>query len=184
MNAETALDHLKETAWVRPSNYVGKDWTGYFAIVSQNRDSGNLEKVNFETARKLLSKWEGEEVNATPPGDIPCQDLQVTVASANHWACGWVETLLIHKDANETALIEAAEIICSLADYPCLDDQEMAEMEYFQAAETWNRYTGDRERVQIAKRLGLPFPNLATRWTFETVNEKTDGRLIEHLLHG
>ena len=35
MNAETALDHLKENAWVRPSNYVGKDWTGYFAIVSK-----------------------------------------------------------------------------------------------------------------------------------------------------
>ena len=184
MNKETALDHLKETAWVRPSNYVGKDWTGYFIIVSQNRDSGTLEKVNFETARKLLSQWEGEEVNATAPGDIPCPQMQVTVASANHWACGWVDSLMIHKEAPEAALIEAAEIICSLADYPCLDDMALSNLEYNEAAETWNRYTGDRERVQIAKRLGLPFPNLATRWTFQTVNEKTDGRLMEHLLHG
>ena len=182
MNKETALDYLKESAWVRPSNYVGKDWTGYFIVVSQNRDSGTLEKVNFETARKLLSKWEGEEVNATQPGDIPCEDLQVTVATANHWAVGWVESLLIHEDASEDALIEAAEIICSLADYPCLDDEKLFELEDAEAAETWNRYTGESEKVRIAKRLGLPFPNLAARWSFETVNEKTDGRLKDYLV--
>jgi RNA polymerase subunit RPABC4/transcription elongation factor Spt4 len=181
MNAETALDHLKENAWVRPSNYVGKDWTGYLVIVSQNRDSGTLEKVNFETARKLLSKWEGEEVNATPPGDIPCQSLQVTVASANHWACGWVESLMIHKDASEDALIEAAEIICSLADYPCLDDMALSNNEYEEAAESWNRYLGDNEKVRLAKLLGIKTPGLAARWTFETVNYKTEGRVLDYM---
>ena len=179
MNIETALDHLKESAWVRPSNYVGKDWTGYFVIVSKNRDSDCLEKVNFETARKLLSKWEGEEVNATPPGDIPCEDLQVTVASANHWAVGWVESLMIHKDASEDALVEAAEIICSLADYPCLDDSAWGAAQYEDARETWDRYLGDRQKVKLAKQLGIKTPGLAARWRFEIINWKTDGRILE-----
>jgi hypothetical protein len=182
MNAETALDHLKETAWVRPSNYVGKDWTGYFVIVSQNRDSGTLEKVNFETARKLLSKWEGEEVNETAPGDIPCPQMQVTVASANHWGCGWIDSLMIHKDAPEAALVEAAEIICSLADYPCLDDETLFQREDEEAAETWDNFTGEKEKVRVAKYLGVNRPGLAARWSFNTLNEKTDGRLRDYLV--
>jgi len=184
MNKETALEYLKDNAWVRPSNYVGKNWEGYFVIVSQNRDSGTLEKVNFETARKTLSQWEGEEINETAPGDIHCPQMQVTVASANHWGCGWIDSLLIHKDAPETALVEAAEIICALADYPCLDDSELSEREYNEAAESWDNFTHDREKVDIAKRLGIKNPGLVTRWTFQTVNEKTDGRLLEYLSHG
>jgi RNA polymerase subunit RPABC4/transcription elongation factor Spt4 len=181
MNKETALDHLKENAWVRPSNYVGKDWTGYFVIVSQNRDSGTLEKVNFQTARKLLSKWEGEEVNETAPGDIPCPQMQVTVSSANHWGCGWIDSLMIHKDAPEAALVEAAEIICALADYPCLDDMALSNLEYEEAAESWNRYLGDKEKVRLAKQLGIKTPGLAARWTFETVNYKTEGRVLDYM---
>ena len=184
MNKQTALDYLADRKWVRPSNYVGKDWDNYFRLVSLNRDSDPIERVNFETARKILSKWEGEEVSATLPGDIPCQEIQVTIASANHWAVGWVETLLIHKDASEDALAEAAEIICSLADYPCLDDEKLSDLEGEEAKVTWDRYTSESEKIRIGKRLGLQFPNLCTRWQFETVNEKTEGRLLEYLRHG
>ena len=183
MNKQTALDYLAECKWVRPSNYAGKDWGNYFCLVSLNRDSDPIERVNFETARKILSKWEGEEVSATPPGDIPCQDMQVTVASANHWAVGWVETLLIHKDANETALAEAAEIICSLADYPCLDDESLSNLEWEEANVTWD-HMSSRERTYIAKRIGINRPGLAAQWGFHIMIEKSDGRLLEYLRHG
>lgn len=180
MNKDTALEYLNDHRWQRASNYMGTDWSAYFVIVSKNRDSDCLEKVNFETARKLLSKWEGEEVTVLRPGD-PCQYLQVTVASANHWAVGWTESLMIHKDASEDALIEAAEIICSLADYPCLDDSALCNLEYEEAKEAWDRYLGDREKVRLAKQLGIKTPGLAARWTFETVNYKTEGRVLDYM---
>lgn len=183
MNKQTALDYLADRKWVRPSNYVGKDWDNYFCLVSLNRDSDPIERVNFETARKILSKWEGEEVSATLPGDIPCQEIQVTVASANHWAVGWVETLLIHKDASEDALTEAAEIICSLADYPCLNDERLSDLEWEEANQTWDHMSA-RERTYIAKRIGIKRPGLATRWGFHIMIEKSDGRLLEYLRHG
>jgi hypothetical protein len=183
MNKQTALDYLADCKWVCPSNYVGKDWDNYFCLVSLNRDSDPIERVNFETARKILSKWEGEEVSETLPGDIPCPDMQVTVASANHWAVGWVETLLIHKDASEDALTEAAEIICSLADYPCLDDESLSNLEWEEANVTWD-HMSERERVCLAKRIRIAHPGLAARWGFHIMIEKTEGNILEYLRHG
>lgn len=180
MNKDTALEYLSDHRWQRASNYMGMDWSAYFVIVSQNRDSDCLEKVNFETARNLLSKWEGEEVTPCKPED-DCPTLQVTVASANNWAVGWTESLMIHKDASEEALIEAAEIICSLADYPCLDESAWGAAQYEDAREAWDRYMGDREKVRLAKQLGIKTPGLAARWTFETVNYKTEGRILDYI---
>jgi hypothetical protein len=178
MNKETALEYLKDHRWQRASNYMGMDWSAYFVIVSKNRDSDCLEKVNFETARKLLSKWEGEEATPCKPDD-ETPTLQVTVASANHWAVGWTESLMIHEEASEEALIEAAEIICSLADYPCLDESAWAAEQYEDARETWDRYLGDRQKVRLAKQLGIKTPGLAARWRFEIINWKTEGRILE-----
>lgn len=183
MDKQTALDYLADRKWVRPSNYIGKNWDNYFCLVSLNRDSDPIERVNFDIARKILSKWEGEEVSATLPGDIPCQEIQVTVASANHWAIGWVETLLIHKDANEEALTEAAEVICSLADYPCLDDERLSDLELEEANVTWDHMSA-RERTYIAKQIGIKRPGLAAQWGFHIMIEKSNGRLLEYLRQG
>ena len=40
---------------------------------------------------------------------------------------GWVEYLLVRADAPEPILQEAAEIFCSLKEYPVLDDQDYGE---------------------------------------------------------
>lgn len=181
MHISQAKDILQETRWERPSNYVGTDWNGYSVIVSRNRDSDTIERVNFDCARKLLKTWEGEEVTPTPAGDIPCPQMQVTIASANHWAVGWVESLMIHEDAPEEALIEAAEIIASLADYPCLDDEELSNLEEEEAKETWERWMSYDEKANVAKRAGVKYPNLAARWGYHVMIEKTEGNIRDYL---
>lgn len=182
MHISQAKDILQETRWERPSNYVGTDWNGYSVIVSRNRDSDAIERVNFDAARKLLSRWEGEEATPAPAqAEDETPALQVTIASANHWAVGWVESLLIHESAPEEALIEAAEIIASLADYPCLDDEELSSLENEEAREAWERYLGDREKIRIARSLGIETPNLAARWGYHVMIEKSDGRVAEYL---
>lgn len=182
MHISQAKDILQETRWERPSNYVGRDWAGYSVIVSRNRDSDAIERVNFDCARKLLKTWEGEEVSpTTAQAEDETPALQVTVASANHWGCGWVESLMIHENAPEAALIEAAEIIASLADYPCLDDEELSNLEEEEARETWERYCGDREKVRIARCLGIARPGLAARWSYQVMWDKSDGRVADYL---
>ena len=181
MHISKADDILQEARWERAPNYSGQDWGSYSIVASINRDSDALERVNFEAARKLLSQWEGEEVTPTPSGDIPCPQMQVTIASANHWAVGWVQSLMIHKEAPEAARIEAADIIASLADYPCLDDEALCNLENEEARETWEDCLGDREKIRIARSLGIETPNLAARWGYHIMLDKTDGRVAEHL---
>lgn len=181
MHISQAKDILQETRWERASNYMGTDWSQYFVILSKHRDSDSIERVNFEAARKLLSQWEGEEVSPTPSGDIPCPQMQVAIASANHWAIGWTESLLIHEEAPEDALIEAAEIIAALADYPCLDDEELSNLENEEAREAWEDCLGDREKIRIARSLGIETPNLAARWGYHVMIDKTDGRVADYL---
>jgi hypothetical protein len=47
----------------------------------------------------------------------------------NHWAVGWVESLLIHESAGET-IEKGIEILNALSDYPVLDEEDFSNREY------------------------------------------------------
>ena len=48
----------------------------------------------------------------------------------NHWACGWIDELMVHEDAPEAVLILAANIHSQLQDYPILDEEDYSRREF------------------------------------------------------
>jgi hypothetical protein len=167
MNAE---EHLPETAWKTPDSYGGFNPVGDYLILSRNRDSSILEESNWAVACASLGAVDHDSGNleSRPP---------VYTFRAGHWAVGWVEHLLVRPDAPDATLKEAGEIICSLADYPVLSDEDYSEREFNASAEIWER-ASVADRVYYLQRAGLPI------WSArrDTLPDDPTGSLSERLL--
>ena len=110
-----------------------KKWTSdykfedYYVVITQNRDSKILEKSNFKSAERMLDgaekALEGDEDYENLVLRLEATDdfVQGTVGY-NHWAVGWVEYLLVHKDAPDSVL-GTADSIAGSSD-PILDDED------------------------------------------------------------
>ncbi len=116
MNARLASSTLERWAadnhasgWDSEKNYIGKDLSEWFKVVSYTRDSEILSKCNFDIALERLG---GEKENC------------VLVAEFGHWACGWFKWLLIHESAPAELFEKAEEIVESIEAYPILDENE------------------------------------------------------------
>jgi len=92
------------------------DW--YVSGHSQTRDSGACERSNFRTAVRLLDGAEAE----------------YQVVRFGHWACGWVEHILLAPAYR--AFGESLE--CD--DYPILDESDFSEVESDDECEAWSSY--------------------------------------------
>ena len=99
--------------WTHPDSYMGEEYPEYFKGPARSRDSEPLEESNFRTALEMLG---GE------------QEPEVIVARSSHWAVGWVEQILVHKDAQDKVAI-LQEIGNSLENYPVLNDEDFFEEE-------------------------------------------------------
>lgn len=99
-----------------PCAYWGErhDW---FVVCGQNRDSDSLTRSNFRSMLKAL----GGESDT------------VAIERENHWACGWVEFILVHPD-DAARITKANEIREALEDYPVVDEMDWSELE---STETW-----------------------------------------------
>jgi hypothetical protein len=114
MKLEGIDNRLKERAWVRASNYMGEDLTGYYTIYSHNRDSTLLDESNWDSLVKQFEKNKRFEIH-----------------HFNHWACGWVEALMIDGQRMTVKdYTEILEIINKLEDYPLLDETDYSKREY------------------------------------------------------
>lgn len=98
--------------WQAASNYAGQHFEEYYMCGGQTRDSDLMERVNFAA---ILDRLGGESET-------------VIVARASHWACGWVETILIHQ-SDAAKLVEGDKIKAELEDYPLLDEDSFYELE-------------------------------------------------------
>lgn len=123
--------------WTYPDNYMGEDYSEYYMGPGQSRDSDVLERCNFAVALDMLG-GESEKVIA---------------ARASHWACGWVEQILVHESAKAKLKI-LSEIRRKLESYPVLDETEFSEMEHEEALETIKFYFDDFQE-ELMKFLGL-----------------------------
>jgi len=105
-----------------------QDW---LVFIGQNRDSDALERSNYTCAV--------ESLEAVDP-----ENLDHKVHSFGHWACGWLEVVIVRP---ETAAHKVAEEIeACLASYPVLDDSHFSELE-------WSKHTNwiDQECARIAR---------------------------------
>lgn len=108
MKAIKLTNRLEAHRWQYASNYRGEDYSKYIVAYTQTRDSDTLEQSNFEAMKQLLGKH--------------CQ-----VESASHWACGWVEYILV-KDTAVKTLKKLDEALQRLEEYPILDEDHYNEV--------------------------------------------------------
>jgi hypothetical protein len=80
--------------WHYAPNYCGGDYTHYYMVAYQNRDSNYEVQSNFIVATQRLG---GEN----PP--------DVIVIRFGDWAFGWFELLMVHEDV-EAKLVQATEL--------------------------------------------------------------------------
>ena len=92
----------------QPLSYFGEhgDW---FQFLSQHRDSECIQVSNFRVALKELGGEEG--------GNVYIERMR-------HWACGWLEFLLVNPACPE-AVAKAEEMLSDLEEYPVLDELDV-----------------------------------------------------------
>lgn len=105
------------TGFDSDSNFIGYKPMGYVIYV-RNRDSSILENVNFDGVLLALG---GE-----------CEHVEIV--RHNHWACGWIEYIVVNKQAPTALLDQCVDIVKSLAVYPvfCEDSYITAQDEAIQ----------------------------------------------------
>jgi len=119
------------------SNYMGADCSEYFQGPMVTRDSGVLERSNFEVIKADIER-------IPEPKGWKHDDAPVQVLRFGHWACGWFEVLCVHEDA-EPQLRALDEWHKALEDYPVADDEDYSNREWEQASERWEQMSlGDR----------------------------------------
>lgn len=133
-------EHMRKYSEFRPTQFdcrgLGlreqQDWL--VGPVSQTRDSGPLDKSNFECFVKAMG---GET-----------EDVQIH--RFGHWGPGWFEIVLVNPDKPELVKL-AQEMEDSLAHYPVLDDSHYSELEHNEADEVWKNCYSERERVKYIR---------------------------------
>lgn len=106
----------------------------WYIVAAQTRDSDCLSRSNFAVLLKALG-GEGEAV---------------AVEEASHWACGWVQYLIVRPD-NRKGLRIAIESHSAVADYPVLDETHFSEVEDEECSETWKNCFDRRERAKYLR---------------------------------
>jgi hypothetical protein len=105
------------------------------APVSQTRDSGPLDRANFDATLRALG---GESET-------------VEVHRFGHWGPGWFEIILIDP-ADEARVKECQEIEDALSDYPVVDESLYSEYEHEECASTWEKCFDAADRLAYFRR--------------------------------
>ena len=131
--------------WQWEKDYIGPDFSEYFGVYSQTRDSKLYEVSNFEAVLKELG-GESETVRVIRHG---------------HWLCGWFEWIGVHYSDTET-LDKVVKIKEELADYPILDEHDYYQRQAEAMDELW-RSLSIEDRIEIIKEHGNSTSFLAAR---------------------
>jgi hypothetical protein len=147
-----AHEHLAEHVWKHPSDYGGFSPDGDYLVLSKHRESQLIDESNWDTACEQLAKVAGlkEVPFVTKEAELPV----VYQWRAGHWAVGWVEYLMVRKDAPDEVLKEAGEIICSLESYPILDEDDYSWRQNEAIYEYWAKASAS-ERRELMEEAGL-----------------------------
>jgi hypothetical protein len=160
-------EYLQDNIWTHPDSYSGHSPDGNYMIYSQNRDSQTVEISNYRTILKDLQS-KAIQLNC---------DESVYDFRAGHWACGWVEYIIVKIDAPKELLIYCAEIICALADYPVWNESDLSELEWDTASKYWESLSLD-EKVGLCKEHNISI--FAARHDY--LPEEDNGSLFDSLI--
>lgn len=120
-------------AFGRDSAYWGArgDW---FLAYATNRDADTLRKSNWRSFIRALGGKGTEGAKGT-------QEIneRLAIEEASHWACGWVQYLIIHPEAADL-IAKAEEVRAALEDYPVLNEQDWSELEDAERQKAWDDF--------------------------------------------
>jgi hypothetical protein len=104
------------------SNFMGEIPNDcLLVLLTRNRDSDSLTRSNWDTVLKAMG---GES-------DV------VQIVRHGHWACGWIEYLMI--DSRDLETLELAESIeKKLSDYPVFDEDHWSTLQFNEASEYYD----------------------------------------------
>lgn len=139
---------LGMSGWDNMSNYAGEMLVGWVVGFGQTRDSDALDRANFQAS---LTGLGGED-----------EEAGVRVARFGHWACGWIEQILVRTDATDKLQV-LLEQMNKTAKYPVLDEQEFQEEEQQEKQETFEFYRRDFMSA-VAEAAGLASDGLDKRF--------------------
>lgn len=112
------------------ANYIGQtEFAGWHCLLTQNRDSGCLDRSNFRSALRALG---GESEH-------------VRVFRFDHWACGWWEALAVHCDSPVFGLAQTIE--AGLESYPVVNEYDFSALESEEAERVWRECYSTKGRV-------------------------------------
>lgn len=110
------------------------DRQGWGVLLTRTRDSDALTLSNFRTALSRLG-GEGEDVE---------------IHRFGHWACGWLEILIVNLDSD--AGREAIRIEREIDDYPILSEDDFSTLEMEHANEAWANCYSVADRLSYIRR--------------------------------
>jgi hypothetical protein len=139
---------IHDLAWKRPDSYVGPNHFEYLVLAGQNRDSDSLTRSNFIEFLALLG---GES-----------EENGIQVIRDSHWAVGWIEMLMIHRDAPHELLEKAMKALNDLDAYPVLNDEAFSELEHAEAEEVISSNLNEFRR-ELLEFIGFKNPRLTPR---------------------
>lgn len=120
-------------------NYGGDtDHKDMLVFLGRNRDSDILQESNFTVALEALG---GESET-------------VQVHRFGHWACGWIELILIQPGTEGVQL--ADDMLLRIEDYPVLDEEHYSSMEYHKVMDYWESCSL-RERMYLCRDFNISF---------------------------
>jgi len=129
--------HLK--LYERPQYYIGDTWYGWYPVYSRTRDSGVLDRANYQVILMGLRELDSElvESEVDSRNEDSAGDSTVTDTRCSHFLCGWVETVYVHS-SNVRACELADKMLSDLQDYPVLDEDLLCELESEACNDIWS----------------------------------------------
>lgn len=155
-----AVEHLEECVWEYPGSYGGYSPDGDYCIYSRHRDSSILENVNYEEIFKYLQELQEKLEEAfVCMGKDPYPDEEdarswVHDFRAGHWGVGWVEYIIVRKDAPYEILKAAGEVYCAISEYPVFNESAYSDKCYEEINEHWENM-GTSERIEYCQEVDV-----------------------------
>lgn len=136
----TLYDLLTSKGLDSYANFMGDDENhrDHFYLLSVGRDSRCLERSNFEVLEAKLKAL----------------GANYTIETHGHWACGWLDHLLLSFDNSPQVVREIATMVHGLNDYPILDEDHYSQLENTEVYTLWGDEV-NRDRVGFCKAAGI-----------------------------
>lgn len=132
----------------RDSYYRGE--RGEWLVASTlNRDSDCLSRSNFRCFAELLGGKRADVDTASRKGSIDLSD-SLAIEEASHWACGWIQYLIINPACCELVKI-AENTLEKLDGYPVVNEDDWSMLEDEEAQSVWRDCCRTKDRLQYVR---------------------------------